>query len=135
MTGRPWNFLKSDDLGGRFGRYVLTGGSAAIVDLGGFVILRGMGHDVLVAAGTSFAFAALYNFLVSSTFAFKAEATVSRLVGFLAFAVIGLAINAGVTTVAAFHCPDAMAKVLGIGIAFGVNFLMNNFVVFRNEGS
>ncbi|REA89658.1 hypothetical protein DV959_13900 [Staphylococcus pseudintermedius] len=49
----------------------------------------------------------------------------------MAFALVGLVVNAGVTTLAAHWMPAVFAKIVGLGVAFGVNFWMNNSVVFR----
>lgn len=117
----------------RLMRYVLTGGTAACVDLGGFVVLRALEVALLPAAAASFAAAAFVNFRLTARFVFSTAPTARRLLGFLAFALAGLAINTGVTlavaTLAAL--PDWIAKLAGIGVAFGFNYLANVLIVFR----
>lgn len=126
----PRRLVGSDGLSGRLSRYVVVGGSAAVVDLGGFVLLSSAGLDVGPAAATSFSVAALYNFTLSALVVFRVAPTWRRFALFAAFATIGLAVNTGVTVAAALWLPDALAKTAGIGVAFGVNFWLNHSVVF-----
>jgi putative flippase GtrA len=123
--------LRSDALSGRFTRYFIVGGSAAIVDLGGFFLFLKSDFSTVAAAASSFAIAAIYNFALSSTLVFRFSLTWRRLVMFMAFAVVGLVINTSVTSLAALSLPGLLAKTVGILVAFGVNFWMNNSVVFR----
>ena len=121
---------RSDGLGGRFSRYVVVGGSAAVVDLGGFVLLSAAGAGVLPAAAGSFGLAAAYNFVLQALVVFRAAPTPRRLALFAAFSLVGLAVNTGATTLAALWLAPVLAKVAGIGVAFAANFAMNNAVVF-----
>ena len=133
MTARLRRLFGSDGLSGRFMRYLLAGGSAAVVDLGGFVLLRDAGFGTPAAAAASFALAAVWNFTLSSALVFRLGSTWRRFVLFMGFALVGLVVNTGVTTLAAAWLPGALAKVAGIGVAFGANFWMNNSLVFRRE--
>ena len=58
-----------------------------------------------------------------------------RAAKFLLFALVGLCINVGATWWLAHMFPimPTLAKIGGVGIAFGANFLMNTFIVFRAE--
>lgn len=131
MTARLRRLFGSDALSGRFMRYVLVGGSAAVMDLGGFLFLMGAGFGTPAAAAASFTLAAVWNFLLSSLVVFRLGSTWRRFILFVTFALVGLAANTGVTALAALWMPGALAKVAGIGVAFGVNFWMNNSLVFR----
>ncbi len=133
MTARLRRLFGSDALSGRFARYLLAGGSAALVDLGGFVLLARAGIGIPAAAAASFAVAALWNFALSSTLVFRLGSTWRRFALFMGFALAGLVVNTGVTILAALWLPGALAKVAGIGVAFGANFWMNNSLVFRRE--
>lgn len=121
----------SDRLSGRFSRYFIVGGSAAVVDLGGFVVLSAVGTGLAPAAAGSFALAVVYNFALSSWLVFRVPPTWRRFLLFATFALVGLVVNTGVTIVAASWLPTVLAKVVGIGVAFGVNFWINNSVVFH----
>lgn len=120
----------SDGLTGRFSRYLLVGGSAAVIDLGGFVLLSDAGLDVAAAAAASFAVSAVYNFTFSSLAVFRVAPTWQRFALFMTFALVGLVVNTGITVLAAYWLPDVLAKVTGIGVAFSANFWLNNTVVF-----
>jgi putative flippase GtrA len=115
-------------------RYLVAGGLAAIVDLGGFLVLLSLGMGIVPAAALAFTLAAVVNFSISARYVFSAEATLTRFGAFLGFAVIGLSINTGVTAFSALALglPPWLAKCSGIGIAFGFNFLVNASIVFRN---
>lgn len=121
------------DTRGKFGRYILTGGTAAVVDLAGFTLLLWAGMPLLAAAVVSFLAAAVVNFTLTSAFVFRMGGGMRRFGMFLLFAVLGLALNAGVTVlgVELVGLPPALAKLGGIGVAFGFNFLANALIVFR----
>ncbi|HZL01178.1 MAG TPA: GtrA family protein [Caulobacteraceae bacterium] len=118
---------------GRLGRYVLTGGSAAVVDLGVFALLKSAGVSVPAAAACSFGLAAVWNYRLTSRFVFGQAPSGRRFAGFLVFAMAGLAVNVGVTVAAVDFASIAPveAKILGIGVAFLFNFTLNSLVVFR----
>ncbi len=112
--------------------YFLTAGTAAVVDIGGFVLLTDYGLPILIAATSSFAAAAVVNYLLSSRFVFKSKASSRRFLLFLAASLVGLAVNVGITFLAAtnFGMPPAVAKIAGVGVAFLVNFAVNTIIVF-----
>lgn len=114
-------------------RYAMTGGAAAVVDLGGFVLLQALGLPLAPAAAMSFGVAALVNFALTARFVFGAAPTRRRLAGFLLGALVGLGVNTSVTVLAAglLGLPGWAAKAAGIGVAFGVNYLVNARLVFR----
>ena len=116
-------------------RYVLTGGAAAVVDVGGFVVLTGWAMRIVPAAVLSFAAAAVVNYLLTSRFVFARGATAQGFALFFAAALFGLAINVVVTFLAAtwLGLPAAPAKLLGVGTAFLANFAVNVGVVFRKR--
>ena len=117
----------------RFLQYGVTGGIAAIVDAGGFVLLVNAKLSIVVAGCLSFSIAALVNYTLTSRFVFDREATVRGLALFMAAALIGLTVNIGVTVMGVFLAglPPFAAKLLGIAVAFLVNFLMNLRFVFH----
>lgn len=117
----------------KFVRYVMTGGTAAVVDIAGFVVLQAFAIPVLACAIGSWIVAAVVNYLLTSRFVFSARPRASHGVIFVAVAAVGLAINAGVTTICAeyFAFAPVVAKVIGIGTAFFFNFLANVRIVYR----
>ena len=118
-------------------RYGVTGGIAAIVDAGGFALLLEAGLAVAAAGTASFCAAALVNYGLSSRFVFARSATPRGFALFFVAALIGLAVNLGVTLAGVYlvGLPPIVAKIAGIGIAFLVNFALNLLVVFRPSGA
>ena len=118
-------------------RYGVTGGIAAIVDAGGFALLLGAGLAVWVAGTLSFCIAALVNYGLSSRFVFARNATAQGFALFFVAALIGLSVNLGVTLAGVYLAGLApiVAKIVGIGTAFLVNFALNLLVVFRPSGA
>ncbi len=113
--------------------YVLTGGAAAVVDIGGFHLLSPHLDSVLAAAALSFGIAAGVNYTLSSLWVYRRPWRSLRQAGlFLVFASLGLALNAGVTWWLAqlLPVPATLAKAGGVAVAFGVNFLANTHWVF-----
>lgn len=116
--------------------YLLTGGSAAVVDIGLFHLMVASMVGVLLPAALSFMVAAVVNYALSSLWVYRRHwRSLRRALLFLLFALVGLGINASATWWLAGHLPiePTLAKVGGVGIAFIVNFLMNTFIVFRAE--
>lgn len=113
--------------------YFCTAGTAALVDVAGFVLLLSQGMTVLAAATCSFAIAVIVNYLLSSRFVFKSEASGRQFLLFAAAAMLGLAVNVGITylKITHFDLAPALAKMAGIGTAFFVNFTVNKALVFR----
>ena len=121
----------------KFARYLVAGGVAAVVDLAGFLALLELGFNITLAAALAFGIAAIVNFAISARFVFATDATAKRFGAFLGFALVGLTINTSVTTFAAISLalPAWLAKSFGIGIAFGFNFSVNHWIVFRRTGA
>ncbi|HEY2871341.1 MAG TPA: GtrA family protein [Reyranella sp.] len=114
-------------------RYAVTGGIAAVVDAGGFALLLEAGLAVAAAGTLSFCIAALVNYGLSSRFVFARSATAQGFALFFTTALIGLSVNLGVTLLGVYWIglPPIVAKIVGIGTAFLVNFALNLLVVFR----
>lgn len=123
------------DLMGKLLQYGVTGGIAAVVDAGGFMLLVKAKLGIVVASCLSFCIAALVNYSLTSRFVFNREATVRGLAAFTAAALIGLMVNIGVTLlgVLTVGLPPLAAKLIGIGTAFIVNFLINLRIVFHTR--
>lgn len=116
----------------RFLQYLAVVGAAAVIDLGGFLILERLGVIVPVAAVASFTAAAAFNYSVNARVVFGQRATAMRFGLFFALGLVGLSVNAGVTTLAHFvGFWPVFAKMAGIGVAFVVNTFANYVFVFR----
>jgi putative flippase GtrA len=116
-------------------RYGMTGGSAAIVDAGGFELLLRAGVGIAAGGTLSFCVAALVNYWLTSRFVFGQGKTAAGFALFFVFALVGLAVNMGVTLAGVFWLGlvPIVAKVLGIGTAFLINFALNAGIVFREK--
>lgn len=118
----------------RLARYGATGGAAAVVDIGLFHALAPRFDGVLAPAAASFLVAAVFNYVLTTTFVFRQHwRSPRRAALFLVFATVGLAVNSLATL--GFHhalgLPPTIAKTCGVGVAFLVNFAMNSAIVFR----
>lgn len=111
--------------------YAMTGGTAAVVDVGGFWLLSANGVATPVAATLSFLVAAVVNYQLSARLVFRHQTSARHFGRFLAAALVGLMVNVGVTTLAASAVPPVLAKVIGIGVAFFINYLLAALLVFR----
>jgi len=119
----------------RIGRYTVTGGIAALVDLGVFAVLCRAMVPVGPAAVASFLAAAGVNYTLTSTFVFANALSRRGFYRFFLFAVVGLVINVCVTVSVAtvFAINPLFAKLSGIGIAFFFNYAFNAIYVFDRE--
>jgi putative flippase GtrA len=116
-------------------QYGVTGGIAAVVDAGLFMLLVNARLNIVVASCLSFCIAALVNYSLTSRFVFNREATIRGLAAFTVAALVGLMVNIGVTLLGIFivGLPPLAAKLAGIGTAFIVNFLINLRIVFNTR--
>jgi putative flippase GtrA len=114
-------------------RYAMTGGIAAVIDLGVFALLVEAGLSIPPSSVLSFCTAALVNYRLTSKYVFSYNANVHGFVLFLSVALIGLTVNVGVTLAAVFYVglPLVIGKLAGIGTAFLLNFVLNVRMVFR----
>ena len=119
----------------KYFRYFLTGGTAAVVDAGGFAVLHAAGFATLPAAAASFMVGAVVNFLLTARYVFARQATGRGFVLFFFAALVGLLVNVSCTVAAEtlLGLPAVAAKIAGIGVAFSINFLLNLLIVFREE--
>jgi putative flippase GtrA len=118
---------------GKLLRYFLTAGAAASVDVGGFAALCLTAIPIAVAAITSFCVATVVNYLLTSRYVFNQLPTMQGYGLFFAAAVGGLLVNVSVTLLGSLYLGIApvLAKTVGVGTAFLVNFWLNLRVVFR----
>jgi putative flippase GtrA len=118
---------------GKLLRYFFTAGVAAIVDVGGFAALRFTPIPLAICAVVSFCVATVVNYLLTSRYVFHRAPTLRGYGLFFAGALGGLLVNVALTTAGSLYLGIApvLAKVLGVGAAFLVNFWLNLRVVFR----
>jgi putative flippase GtrA len=116
-------------------RYILTGGSAAVVDVSVFAALHRAGVPIAVAATCSFCVAAMVNYTLTSIFVFRKPLSPRGFVMFFGVALLGMSINVGVTVAGSALTPlgPILSKVAGIGTAFLLNFWLNSTFVFADR--
>jgi putative flippase GtrA len=117
-------------------RYLFTGGTAAIVDIGGFGLLSFLQTPIIVAAACSFCMAMVVNFLLTSRWVFRAAATGQAFAFFLMGALFGLLVNVALTSVGVIYLdlPRIFAKTIAVGATFLLNFWINTRI-FRDESN
>jgi len=122
---------------GKLIRYVFTGGTAALVDITGFGVLRSLHVPVIAAAAGSFLVATVVNFILSARWVFDAAVTRRRYAGFLAGTLVGFTANVALTTICMSRLilPWAVAKAFGVAAAFLLNFWINANIVFRGDAN
>lgn len=118
-------------------RYFFTAGAAAVVDVGGFAVLCWSSIPIAVSASTSFCLATVVNYLLTSRCVFNQMPTMQGYGVFFAAAVGGLLVNVSVTLVGSLYLGIApvLAKIVGVGTAFLLNFWLNLRVVFRTRAA
>jgi len=125
-------------------RYVLTGGTAAVVDLSIFTQLHNLGVPVALAGPCGSGVAVIVNYVLTSTFVFRVPLSVKGFSLFFVGALFGLTINNTITDMGAgLHLGFGVAgltlksyqvaKICGIGVAFLFNFWLNSTFVFKTR--
>ena len=116
-------------------KYILVGGSAALINWLIFYIATESGLWYILAGLLSFILATLWNFLFARIFIFKHSAHHILKESILVYVVsfIGLCIDMGVLFVCveilAFH--TMLSKVIATGIAFIFNFSVRFFGIYK----
>ena len=116
----------------KFFRYFATGGLAAVVDTGGFYLILTFGAPTAVGAITSWLAAALVNYLLTSYFVFAQRATRDQSWPFCCCPRDVRNVSVTLAGVEYLLLQPAVAKILGIGLAFLINFTLNVRVVFSS---
>ncbi|MGE3319007.1 MAG: GtrA family protein [Candidatus Berkiella sp.] len=118
-------------------RYILAGGSCAVLDISLFLMLRQhFEYHYLILATFSFVIATLANFILCNHFVFQFKQSHSSQRRFmLTYLVsgIGLCIHHSFLFVT-FEClalPIIISKIIAMGCAFGWNFLSRKYLVFK----
>jgi putative flippase GtrA len=113
--------------------YFFTAGTAAVVDVGGFALLCLTPVPIAASAASSFCVAAVVNYMLTSCYVFNQTPTARGFGLFFVTAVGGLSVNVSVTLIGSmfFGVVPVLAKVLGVGTAFLLNFWLNLRIVFR----
>lgn len=117
-------------------RYFLVGGAAALVEWGTFAVLvYGLAAPLALSAVIGFVTATLANYLLSLRFVFVGRAHRRLVEVTLVYAVSGVALVVNfvvfIGLVESAGIEPMLGKIVGTGVAFGVNFLLRYVLVFR----
>lgn len=118
-------------------RYILAGGSCAVLDISLFLLLRQhFEYHYLILATFSFVIATLANFILCNQFVFKHTQTHSSQTRFmLTYLVsgVGLSIHHFILFFSFewLALPLVISKIAAMGVAFGWNFLSRKYLVFK----
>ncbi len=121
----------------RLVRYGMTGGVAAVVDLGVFSALCPAFLPIAIAATISWIICTAVNYALSTHFVFNQVVEARGLARFYAAASVGLVLNVTVTVLVASlaSVPAPAAKTVAIATAFLFNFWLNSVFVFGSRPS
>lgn len=121
--------------GRRLLQYLITGGTAAAIDIGGFALLSHARVPLVLAAACSFGAATVVNFLLTARWVFCVRPTRQRYVVFLIGAAVGLLVNVAVTYVGVTYMglQRPPAKAVAISTTFLLNFWINARIVFHED--
>lgn len=117
-------------------KYILVGGSAAVVNWCIFFVCTKIFLLHYIISGIiSFLIATLWNFLLARKFVFdnSTHSPIKEISLIYAVSLIGLCIDIVILSLCVeFFLLDSMlGKIIATGIAFGFNFGMRNFVIYR----
>lgn len=118
---------------GRILRYLIVGGTAALVDVTGFGLTRSLGIPLVAGATASFLAAAIVNFLLSARWVFGVAPTLRKFGPFLFGTLAGLTANVVVTamSVGRLGLSWGASKLLGIAVALVLNWINANIAFNR----
>jgi putative flippase GtrA len=121
----------------QFGRYLIVGGLAFVVDFGSLYLLtKFVGLHYLLSAAIAFLLGLVINYLLSRVWVFNRRTMDSVTMEFLVFAVIGvlgLGLNEAVIwfVVEKIHFHYLVAKAISAGLVLFWNFGARKMVLFR----
>ncbi|MEL6567591.1 MAG: GtrA family protein [Pseudomonadota bacterium] len=122
----------------KLGRFLMVGLLAAIVDIGGMVVLIKLGLDPLLARAISLpaAMLAAYQMNRAYTFGASGRSRTEELLRYMSVTAVAAASNYGIFAgLLEFHPPiwPALAAAIGLGISMWVSFFGYQFFAFRSR--
>ncbi len=122
------------DIALQLGLYVMVGGVASCIDVGGFSLGRDLGLAVWVAKPLSFVCGTAFNYVASYWIAFERgrHGRVEELGRMVAVVCVGMVLNGAATLMGiGAGLSELQASMLAIGLVFPWNFFGRKWLVFH----
>lgn len=118
-------------------KFAITGGIGFIIDfLFTWFFKERIGLNQYAANGIGFSMAVLSNFCLNKFWTFNNKGKIGFQFGYFAlFSLIGLALNTFLVFCLVQYCKlnFYLSKCIAIGLVFIWNFLVNNFITFKDQ--
>ena len=119
----------------QLGLYLIVGAICFVIDVGGFVALRGCGLPILSASALSFVMATLVNYVLCCALVFRSGrfSRPEEIVRLFIIALVGLSLNTAAVLLLAkiLLFNPTVAKILAVFPVFAWNYLGRRTMVFE----
>lgn len=120
----------------RLAKFLVTGGSAATVEYGSFILLTILlSPPVVVSNSASFFFGFVVSFMLNRTWVFKSKEGARRQLGqYMLLALINLALgNLAIGLLVSFAVPLLVAKIVTMLLVASWNYLIFSKFIFKSN--